>query len=1322
MKKFRALVLATVGVMLTSVGLVVTPTAAVAAGAPSVLEAAVSDDGSVHLEWDAVPGATGYRLEVSADSEFPASAIMTFETAALDYITRWPFSPAEDGMVFWRVRSVVGTGATAELSEPSSAQAVSLQATPTPVPVAPGSAGNVETIEYPDPVVFRWEAVPGAVRYQLEYTSDTLGGGANVTQVDVVGTTFSPVNPLSRVDNNGNPLTWKWRVRAQFYDGNTNVNTAPYGVWSDAREFQITWDVAPTNLHPANEVTSIHSDLYFSWNAVPGAAKYEIALSSSEPVGGELVNPQRIEVYTTTYVPTAQVSDRNWYFQITPLDYAGNPGKASAVHEFKKKWGIQPAPTHPSDVGNAAPVSITGSTELASPELMYLSDFELVWEPLPRATFYQVELYGPGYTVYCRTPNTSATVIAHYANGLDNSGTSQVLKGAGDCLWNSAIDKRVQEGHKYSWRVRAIDLTGSSTYNYQSSASSAGTLPNGVLVSNWSLTRHIEIIADDRVIPETESVGLDLATFSADNPIAKQGAPAPVMTWNRSGMRTLDDNDDLIWENTPGYEVIVYKNAQRTAEVGRFRTPSTRLRINAAFQDNTTSNPYYASVRPIIPEPSWTSQTITLIGGPDNESSESFVWQKSANALTGLSHEVLTDGSVRLSWNPQSVTGVNDGGSRGYQIKIFNGEVQQGITKKIEFPFFMAQRPAASTDTTFPSSIADTPLPPGNNYSFEVAPLDANGDPGRVSRSGIFSVGIQVPQIPTPAAVSGGSASVRWGSVPGALKYSVQYRRIGGTSWFTVQNIAQTSLAITGLDQGNYEWQVRAHDASNQATNVSVWSASKQFVIGTGGVDLVTANNQVLQTAERILRWTSTADGASRYQVQVAENVSFTQGIKNYETTSLAFALPDLLTAGKQYYWRVHALAEPVGNANALKILTSSQSRAFTVRTVPGKLSRPRLTVEGSGLLVSWTGLTGANAGTTEPLTYRIEYRIKGSAANSDDWSSADVINTSAGATSWQLGNLSPGVVYEVRVAAVNSEGQGQWSDVVEGATASKPTAAPTLTLMPKLGAIDVRIGAISSSGNGGSAILGYKLRYKRTADSAQREVLLTANQRNYTISGLANNTSYDVSVLAYNGVGDGPAAGASESTLGVSSVPRNVRTKVDDGKVTVSWAVPSEPAGDITGYVVEYRSGSSGSWQGAGSAGANATSYTRSGLKNGQNYQFRVAARTRVGLGAYSAPVAAKPAGKPIAPTKITAKSNKKGKITVKWNKAKPNGEKLTRYTLQFSVNGTKWKKVKNFKPNKRKAKTTKGKRGKYVQFRVIAQNKIGKSTPSRAASVLRR
>ena len=76
------------------------------------------------------------------------------------------------------------------------------------------------------------------------------------------------------------------------------------------------------------------------------------------------------------------------------------------------------------------------------------------------------------------------------------------------------------------------------------------------------------------------------------------------------------------------------------------------------------------------------------------------------------------------------------------------------------------------------------------------------------------------------------------------------------------------------------------------------------------------------------------------------------------------------------------------------------------------------------------------------------------------------------------------------------------------------------------------------------------------------------------TVTGLTNGTSYTFTVTATNGVGTGPASGASNSvvpaTVTVPGAPTGVSAVAGDAQATVSFSAPVSNGGSpITSYTV---------------------------------------------------------------------------------------------------------------------------------------------------------
>ena len=141
-----------------------------------------------------------------------------------------------------------------------------------------------------------------------------------------------------------------------------------------------------------------------------------------------------------------------------------------------------------------------------------------------------------------------------------------------------------------------------------------------------------------------------------------------------------------------------------------------------------------------------------------------------------------------------------------------------------------------------------------------------------------------------------------------------------------------------------------------------------------------------------------------------------------------------------------------------------------------GKLAGVQVEPRHQSLAISWTAVDGADG-----------YTIYSKSGN-QNW--VTPIKSVTGATSSTLSSLTNGVEYSLRVNAFKnyqygrwfSKVYGTWSDVVTGTPATqrpdKPSA-PTLTDGTNNGELNV---AWMSPGNGGAAITGYGVQYRKAS------------------------------------------------------------------------------------------------------------------------------------------------------------------------------------------------------------------------------------------------
>lgn len=202
---------------------------------------------------------------------------------------------------------------------------------------------------------------------------------------------------------------------------------------------------------------------------------------------------------------------------------------------------------------------------------------------------------------------------------------------------------------------------------------------------------------------------------------------------------------------------------------------------------------------------------------------------------------------------------------------------------------------------------------------------------------------------------------------------------------------------------------------------------------------------------------------------------------------------------------------------------------------------------------------------------------------------------------------------------------------------------------------------------NGGSAITSYTARAwdATTGGSIVRSCQpspLTA--LTCTITGLTNDTTYYVDVIATNAIGpsapSSPRVVAQPVDTGVPSAPRSTTAAPADRSLLVAWQAPSSSGGSaITSYTATAWSAATGGTSAGTCPPSPATDLgcTITGLVNGTTYYVDVTATNSLGTSLPSSPrVLAVPASVPGAPQGLTAAAGD-ASTAVAWQAPASNG-----------------------------------------------------------------
>jgi uncharacterized surface protein with fasciclin (FAS1) repeats len=433
----------------------------------------------------------------------------------------------------------------------------------------------------------------------------------------------------------------------------------------------------------------------------------------------------------------------------------------------------------------------------------------------------------------------------------------------------------------------------------------------------------------------------------------------------------------------------------------------------------------------------------------------------------------------------------------------------------------------AADPTVTGSPLTITGLDDGTSYPVQIRAVNVvgEGDP-----SGTVSATTQLGP-PTNVTLTGLSGELLVSFIPptavGDPITSYEYSLDDGTTWVVVVQASPGSpFTISGLTNGVPETVlVRAHNSTGLPGRSSVAVTGTPMTIPSAPTAVtITPGAGRMQVS-----FTAPFDGGSpitSYEYSVNDGVTWIRVSQTIPGSP--FTITEL-DDGTTYPVRVRAV-------NAVG--PGEQSITATETTQIGPPLNLRLTSQSEALVVSFT----APFNDGSPIT-GYEYSLDGGTT----WLA--VVQASPGSP-FTISGLTNGVSETVTVRARNAQSlPGLASVAVTGTPMTVPSAPTNLRLTSRSEALVV---SFAAPFNGGSPITGYE--YSLDGGTTWVAVVQASPGSPFTISGLANGTTYSVRIRAVNAVGDGEQSIAVVETtqLGIPVVAPEGPTR-QVGRTTIS-------------------------------------------------------------------------------------------------------------------------------------------------------------------------
>jgi protein-S-isoprenylcysteine O-methyltransferase Ste14 len=869
------------------------------------------------LTWSAVSGASEYEYQLSADSRFRSIVLGTGPGLGASKTHNLAASLSEavaDGSYYWRVRALVGRK---QRGPWSSTRRIVKRWTAKADLLGPSSGS---AIAWPSaPLVLTWTPVASATEYIITIAADRALSNILVGSATSPQKTHGTVFALPRTLHEG-----------EYYWAITPVDAQGHrGTRSNVGSFSWFWPTrTATRITPLNDppgASELEWTPEFSWNPVPGAARYQVEVSSAEgfPAGSIWSNTTTIG---TSYSPTVALNNNEYYWRVRAIDASGNAGVWNEGPRFIKTFDHQsptishlkmvdinenPTPAYPTTetpIVNWSPVFGAASYEVQVGRIQ--GDKYLITQPAVRSV--------TGDTITVIEPENERPLFTITANLKEGSRLIEVTKGSENLIPGRTGQKL---SDKEKGLANGTALAGLVNYScgplrtFQTASTSWTPLESGGHIgqSNWpapqgptiGLTKGFSYCVSVAPISDKDAFGHFI-----------EGALTPVGHLYEAAF-TYDTRFDRC-QRAHNFEK---QAAELEAKGNGAEAAEEREDAEGIYKAYETLTPTSCNEILEYPEPASTTPSSAYrlpLSGTSTSRTPLFTWEPVLGA---------TEYYVVIARNPQftNVVDVAETYGNAYAPPLGNEEPLDDETTQ----YYWAVIPAKGglhvglTEANSPQSFNKSSNPP-------------------------------VLLAPSEGAVVVTQPTFKWKPVngdtsDGALNYTLQVSQdptfAKPLEEATTDSTAYTSSSTYPADSVLY-WRVRANDANRSSNRKGLnWSAVQTFT-RTLPVPAPAADNVTGSEAIPVRAWTPVT-GAVAYDV----HVELPNGtLKDYTLDSTAFTPTELYGNGR-WHWEVRAKF-PTSGAQTVPgpYFEPPQPFVHTLAPPTGAVGQKK----GSRIVISW--------------------------------------------------------------------------------------------------------------------------------------------------------------------------------------------------------------------------------------------------------------------------------------------------------------------------------------------------------------------------------
>ncbi len=1218
--------------------------------APANLAFTVVSNARVDLSWDAVTGATAYRLyradgggifhQVGGDIVGGAHA---YSDTGLSSATQYDYE----------VTAVNGSGESAVASTPD---LWTLPDAPANFTATPQSAGEVD---------LAWDATGGARGYTITRSTDNWVTSTAVA-TNTQGTTYHDVSTSGGVN-------YKYRIVA--------LNDTGASAASDVTA--TTVPATPANL----VVTSVTAGaVNLSWDGAIGATAYLVERND----GGGWSTLDHTAAGVTVYHDNTAAAGTTYTYRVTAEDTTGD-GIAATV-------GATTLPAQPRNLA-ATPASAT--------------HIDVAWDAVTGATQYVLQRkIGAGAFADLTTVNAPAVSYADttVVGGTQYSYRVKAVDASGESAWSATAaattvpaavsDLAATPTSAVTTHVTWSAVTGATGYTIYISSDNGGTFDAGTDVGTavtyngsglTEATAYVyKVVARDTTgnaadsnlanvstlpaAPSTVAATLNSASevdLSWVNVSANQtgvkvyratGAGSPTQLGSTLAANAISFHDTTVASGTAyTYTIVAAGTGGDSASTGTLSVttvPAAPTNVVAtassdaathvtwAASAGATGYTLYRSVNggafsavshpgasdvsyddsALTEATGYTYKLIATDGGGDSALSSTSTATTLPAKPTGLSSDQLSQTSLRLYWTDNSAA------ETGYRIEQYDSVGQRWSAIGGD------QAAVASSGGTGFYTVSG--LTEATQYRFRVKAFNSTGE-SVASDPLTISTLANEPTHLAASATSATSVHVTWADNSANEDGYPLLRSTDGVNWTLVYvgGPNTTSYDDTAVLEGTtYEYEVasiKGGASSNSAGPVTVTT------LPAGATSLTATASAPTHVA---LAWTDNSSGETGFRVEHSTD----NGVTWSTLTTLA--------ANTTSYTDTAAAESATTKYRVFALNTTGDGAVSNAASATTPVAAP------SAVTVNATSDTATHVQWTNNSTVQTSFKIERSADGGGTWSV--VATPAANATSWNDSGLTENVTYAYRVSAVAG---GATSPASGSASALTPLSPPTGLAVTGKTDTSVSLGWTNVS----AAASTVRIERSPVGGGNWQEIgFVTASHTTYTDATAAEGTDYNYRIRTAGGgnasVYNGPVNVTTPPTA-ASALTAARTTPFSTTTIDLTWLDNSAVE---TGYDVSRSSDGGQTWTDLTVVhlAAGATSYEDTTGVEGTDYVYRVDA---IGAGGASADATASATTAPAAPTGLSATGVSAGRVDLAWTDHSGNA---TSYEVQRSLDGNSW------------------------------------------------